>query len=225
MRMAWLFVSMLGCGVVQAEEGEPLGITSEATHPHAADVAAETNAPASSAPAVTATAVAPPVDPCPEGFRCAFDRFDGRPNITEVRVHKAAHRMLLLSEDVVVRRYSVALGYGGLGPKKREGDGVTPTGTYRMTGKLAKSPWHTLIGVSYPNYDDVKRHALLKASREIPHDANIGFGIAVHGRSTTQSDGEHKNTDWTLGCIALDNDEVDEFSRVVPKGTPIIITD
>lgn len=224
MRVVWSFGLLVACNVVSAEERAERPVE----HEEATEVL-QSPAPAPAEPSptlVAATSAAAPENPCPEGFQCAFERFDGKTTrATEVRVHKRAHRMLLLTDGVVVRRYSVALGYGGLGPKKREGDGVTPTGTYRMTGTLATSPWHTLIGVSYPNYDDVKRHAALKASREIPHDAGIGFGIAVHGRGANQADGEHKNSDWTLGCIALDNDEVEEFSRVVPKGTPIIIED
>ncbi len=227
LRICLLGLLVVGCSVVGTEEERANGATTDASAEPERVPTAELDLSPSNEPTLPSPASpeTPPGPQCPDGFRCAFERFGEKTRISEVRVHKRAHRMLLLSEDVVVRQYSVALGYGGLGPKKREGDGVTPTGTYRMTGKLAKSPWHTLIGVSYPNYDDVLRHASLKASREIPHDAGIGFGIAVHGRSANQADGEHKNSDWTLGCIALDNDEIDEFSRVVPKGTPIIIED
>ena len=107
----------------------------------------------------------------------------------------------------------------------RQGDGVTPVGTYKITGRLATSPWHTLLGVSYPNYEDVKRFSKLKAEGKVPHDANIGFGIAIHGRSANMLDGEHKKTDWTLGCIALDNAEVDELASLVKKETTVTIVD
>jgi len=138
-------------------------------------------------------------------------------------VEKAAHRLHLIADPTVVKTYSIAIGWGGAGPKLREGDGVTPVGEYEITGRLAKSPWHTLLGVSYPNYEDVKRFAALKAEGKIPYDAKIGFGIALHGRRADQLDGEHKKTDWTLGCIAVDNEEIDEIAALVGKGTKIRI--
>lgn len=168
-----------------------------------------------------------PAPPCPSGFRCdegALARSPA-PTVTEVRVEKASHRMYLLSHDTIVKTYSVAIGWGGAGPKQREGDAVTPVGTYEITGKLDKSPWHILLGVSYPNYEDVKRFAKLKAERKIPLDSNIGFGIAIHGRRADMKDGEHKKQDWTLGCVAVDNAEIEEIARVVRPRTKVTIVD
>jgi murein L,D-transpeptidase YafK len=150
---------------------------------------------------------------------------DPATQVTAIRVEKGAHRLYLLAGQVVVRSYSVALGFGGAGPKTREGDGVTPTGSYKVTGRLPTSPWHILIGVSYPNYEDVKRFARLKASGEVPHDATIGSGIAIHGRRKDMADGEHKRSDWTLGCIAVDNEEIEEISKLIKQDTPILIVD
>jgi lipoprotein-anchoring transpeptidase ErfK/SrfK len=220
-----LLVLSSGCSGSEPEERHVLVSETAELGPRASGAKVEPAAVASPGPPGSAAPPPPQLDPCPAGLTCAFDHFSETTRISEVRVQKAARRMFLLEDGIVVRRYDVALGYGGLGPKKREGDGVTPTGVYRITGKLDETPWHTLLGVSYPNYDDVRRHAALKARGEIPHDAGIGFGIAVHGRKASQADGEHKKTDWTLGCIALDNDEVDELARVVRPGTPIVIED
>ena len=170
---------------------------------------------------------APPKETCPAGHTCDYAAFDAnpRPLITSVYAEKQAHRLYLLSEGRIVKRYAIALGWGGAGPKQREGDGVTPTGTYQLTGHLATSPWHTLIGISYPNYEDVLRHARLKADGTIPYDATIGFGIALHGRAASQEDGSHKTSDWTAGCIAVDNAEIEEIAGLVKPGTPITIVD
>jgi len=181
-------------------------------------------APPAAQPAAPAAAAAPQ---CPPELRCdpgALSR-EPPPVVTRVLVEKGAHRLHLIATDTVVKSYDVAIGYGGAGPKLREGDAVTPVGDYQITGKLATSPWHTLLGVSYPNYEDVKRHARMKAAGKIPPEANIGFGIALHGRRADMADGEHKRSDWTLGCVALDNDEIDELARFVKKGTPIRIVD
>lgn len=174
-----------------------------------------------------ATSRPAPEPTCPAGYRCEEGALDRTPPpiVTEVRIEKAAHRMYLVSRDTIVRTYSVAIGWGGAGPKQREGDGVTPVGTYEITGKLDKSPWHTLLGVSYPNYEDVKRFAKLKAERKVPLDANIGFGIAIHGRRADMKDGEHKQQDWTLGCVAVDNPEIEEIARVVKPRTKVTILD
>jgi hypothetical protein len=164
---------------------------------------------------------------CPAHLRCDFDALsrDSKLAIDAIRVEKSAHRMYLLADDLAVKRYSVALGWGGSGNKRREGDGVTPVGSYKLTGRLQTSPWHVLIGVSYPNYDDVLRFAASKRAGEVPPNADIGFGIALHGRPKDALDGEHKKTDWTAGCIAVDNDEIEEIAGLVKTGTPITIVD
>jgi len=164
---------------------------------------------------------------CPAHLSCDYDALirDPTTHVSAIRVEKGPHRLHLLAGETVVKSYSVALGYGGAGPKLREGDGVTPIGTYKITGRLPTSPWHLLLGVSYPNYEDVKRFARLKAAGEVPHDANIGFGIALHGRRSDMADGQHKKSDWTLGCIAVDNHEIEEISRLVKTGTTITIVD
>jgi hypothetical protein len=180
------------------------------------------------APAAAATAAPALVEPtCPQHLRCDFEalRRDPKLVVDAIRVEKAAHRLYLLSDETAVKSYRVALGWGGAGFKRQEGDGVTPVGSYKLTGRLATSPWHLLIGVSYPNYEDVKRFAALKQAGEVPPDANIGFGIALHGRRKDALDGEHKKTDWTAGCIAVDNDEIQEIAGLVKTGTSITIVD
>ncbi len=139
-------------------------------------------------------------------------------------MQKGPHRLHLVAGGTIVRTYSVALGWGGMGPKKYEGDGVTPTGTYKITDKIT-SKWHTFLGVSYPSLEDQRAFPLRRARGEVPAGRGIGFGIALHGHANSQSDGEHKKEDWTLGCIALDNPEIDEVAAVVKRGTRIVITD
>ncbi len=180
-------------------------------------------------PVAASATAAPAVDEvaCPQHLRCDFDalRRDPKLVIDAIRVEKAAHRLYLLSDETAVKSYRVALGWGGAGFKRQEGDGVTPVGSYKLTGRLATSPWHLLIGVSYPNYEDVKRFAAMKRAGEVAPDANIGFGIALHGRRKDALDGEHKKTDWTAGCIAVDNDEIEEIAGLVKTGTPITVVD
>ncbi|MFT3773225.1 MAG: L,D-transpeptidase [Minicystis sp.] len=144
--------------------------------------------------------------------------------ITEIRIDKSDHRLDLVSEGRVVKTYRIAIGPGGAGHKRMEGDKVTPVGTYRIVGQI-KGLFHQFLTVSYPNDEDRTRFAELKHRGKIPRDATIGGGIGIHGVNGKQWKGVHKENDWTLGCIALDDDEIDEIAARVKTGTTVVITD
>ncbi|MCC6559426.1 MAG: L,D-transpeptidase family protein [Polyangiaceae bacterium] len=144
--------------------------------------------------------------------------------ITEIRIDKSDHKLELVAGADVVRTYKVALGPGGSGPKLYEGDRRTPVGTYRVTGRI-KGLFHQFLVVSYPNEEDRQRFAELKRRGEVPAGRGVGHGIGIHGVGGDEYAGTHKQRDWTLGCIALDDDEIDEVARLVPDGTKIVITD
>ena len=159
---------------------------------------------------------------CPTGHRCDYGAFTRRPPITQILIEKAAHRLHLVSGELVVRSYGVALGSGGLGKKAYEGDRVTPIGRYHVVGRYP-SRWHTYLALDYPNDDDRKRHAELVARGEVPDGRGPGSAIASHGRKAMQPDRLHKLVDWTLGCVALDNAEIEEVASVAPVGTEVVI--
>jgi L,D-peptidoglycan transpeptidase YkuD (ErfK/YbiS/YcfS/YnhG family) len=81
--------------------------------------------------------------------------------------------------------------------------------------------------VSYPNDEDRRRFAELKRRGQVPHGRGVGHSIGIHGVGSSQYAGAHahKDTDWTLGCVALDDDEIDEVARLTPDGTKIVITE
>jgi murein L,D-transpeptidase YafK len=144
------------------------------------------------------------------------------PRVTEVRIDKARHTLTLRSGEADLATYRVAIGMGGAGPKRMEGDKVTPVGTYRVTGRI-KGLFHKFLVLDYPNADDIRRHAELRARGEIPRGRGVGHGIGIHGVGGPSQG--HKDTDWTFGCIALDDAEIDEIARRVPDGTPVRIFD
>ncbi len=148
-----------------------------------------------------------------------------RPGVTEIRIDKSEHRLELVGPDgAIVRSYQTAIGSGGLGPKRYEGDATTPVGTYRVTGRIPHL-FHQFLVVSYPNDEDRARYAELKKRGEVPEGRGVGFGIGIHGTGDPARSGAHKQSDWTLGCVALDNAEIDEVASLVRDGTRIVISD
>jgi murein L,D-transpeptidase YafK len=134
-----------------------------------------------------------------------------------VLILKKDHILELLAAGKVIRTYKVALGQGGLAPKAREGDARTPEGHYTIDAKFANSHYHKALHVSYPNAEDRKRAAKLGVSP--------GGAIMIHGLPNGKGwvGARHRLYDWTLGCIAVTDEEIDEIWELVPVGTPVEI--
>lgn len=134
-----------------------------------------------------------------------------------IEVHKAKREMLLLRADQVIQRYRIGLGQSPIGPKQRQGDSKTPEGMYTISGRNPASAYHLALRISYPNAGDVER------ARLAGEDA--GGDIMIHGRPNNESESERgaRTNDWTAGCIAVTNEEIEEIWLLVPNGTPIEI--
>jgi murein L,D-transpeptidase YafK len=134
-----------------------------------------------------------------------------------ILILKKDHVMELLAGGKVIRTYKVALGQGGLAPKQREGDGRTPEGHYTIDAKYAVSHYHKAMHVSYPSAGDRARAAKLGVSP--------GGAIMIHGLPNGKGyvGAAHRLYDWTLGCIAVTDEEIDEIWNLVPVGTPVEI--
>jgi murein L,D-transpeptidase YafK len=151
--------------------------------------------------------------------------------VTRVVIKKQEHVMQLVSgagdREAVVASYKVALGPGGSGPKRREGDQITPVGRYHVT-MHQPSQYRVFLRLDYPNAEDYARFDVLKKSGALPPDARIGSDIGIHGPPVMYPKElmpALKARDWTLGCIALDDDEIAEVARLVRDGTPVDIED
>ncbi|MGA7831878.1 MAG: L,D-transpeptidase family protein [Terracidiphilus sp.] len=134
-----------------------------------------------------------------------------------ILILKKDHVMELLAGGKVIRSYKVALGRGGLAPKEREGDARTPEGHYTIDAKSAASHYHKAMHVSYPNAADRARAARLGVAP--------GGSIMIHGLPNGEGwiGAAHRLYDWTLGCIAVTDEEIDEIFKLVPVGTPVEI--
>jgi len=134
-----------------------------------------------------------------------------------ILILKKDHLLELLSDGKVIRTYKVALGQGGLAPKTREGDGRVPEGHYIIDKRNAASEYHLSLHISYPNQDDRRRAANLGVSP--------GGDIMIHGLPNGKGwvGAAHRLYDWTLGCVAVTNEEIEEIWKLVPTGTPVEI--
>lgn len=134
-----------------------------------------------------------------------------------VLILKRDHVLELLAGGKVIRRYKVALGSGGLAAKEREGDGRTPEGRYVIDSRNAASQYHKALHISYPNADDRRRAARL--------GVRPGGAVMIHGLPNGKGfiGPAHRLYDWTLGCVAVTDAEIDEIWNLVPVGTPVEI--
>ena len=134
-----------------------------------------------------------------------------------VFIEKKARRLTLFRGGKALRSYRVALGFEPVGKKSTEGDGRTPEGRYVIDRRKPNSRFHRALHISYPNAED-KRQA---AARGV----SPGGDIMIHGLMNGMGwlGKAHLLRDWTLGCIALTNEELDEIWRMAPDGTTVEI--
>jgi murein L,D-transpeptidase YafK len=134
----------------------------------------------------------------------------------KVVVIKNEHKLLLMKDGRVLKTYLVSLGESPVGAKMRRGDHKTPEGDYVLDWHNPRSEYYRSIHISYPNEADRKRARRMGVSP--------GGDVFVHGLPNDYKPLAHENLgDWTDGCIAVTDAEMDEIWRAVPDGTPIEI--
>ncbi|MEM6306699.1 MAG: L,D-transpeptidase family protein [Pseudomonadota bacterium] len=139
-----------------------------------------------------------------------FRTYDG-PKVTQIVVLKEKRIMALLHGMKPLRRYNFELGFAPVGDKDFEGDGKTPEGRYYIDRKNPNSQFYLSLGISYPNAAD---RAKARAQGKSP-----GGDIFIHG---TPRNAQGRD-DWTWGCIAVTNREMEDIYAMVDVGTPITI--
>lgn len=147
-----------------------------------------------------------------------------------IEIRKARRELVLLAGDDVVRRYRIGLGTNPVPPKRRQGDRATPEGDYSVVYKNPRSQFHLSLALDYPNREDAARGlrdgligaaerdrivAALRRGATPPWNTRLGGEIFIHGGGSA--------TDWTWGCVALDDRDVEELYGLVPPGTRVTI--
>lgn len=132
-----------------------------------------------------------------------------------VVVHKSRYSLSLMKDGKEVKSYWIALGPAPRGHKEREGDQRTPEGRYLLDYKKTNTGYYKAIHISYPSLDDM---AAAKAKGVEP-----GGMILIHGQRNSWGDPAVQRSNWTNGCIALLNKDMDEVYNAIEPGTPIVI--
>jgi lipoprotein-anchoring transpeptidase ErfK/SrfK len=145
----------------------------------------------------------------------AWSRATGKSAIV---VLKEKNILVLLTKGVAERTYDAEMGANALGVKQHQGDRATPEGRYRVVAKSGdgQSRYYRALLLDYPNAADRERFAAAQRSGEIPRDVRIGGFIEIHG-------GGGRGQNWTEGCVALSNTDIDDLYRRVDVGTPVTI--
>lgn len=139
-----------------------------------------------------------------------FRTYKGPP-VTGLVVSKGSRRLYLLSGRTTLRAIDIELGSSPVGHKRMEGDGRTPEGAYFIDRRNPNSQYHLSVGISYPNAQDL---TLAQAMGVRP-----GGDIFIHGTPREK----RRSSDWTAGCIAVSNREIEDIYAMVRDGTPIWI--
>lgn len=138
-------------------------------------------------------------------------------SVDRILIEKKARRLMLFSKGEVIKTYKIALGGDPNGPKEREGDNKTPEGTYVIESRNRDSRYHRSLRISYPNEKDRMRAKELGVSP--------GGDIMIHGikKGFSWVGDTHSEFDWTRGCIAVTDEEIEEIDSVVPNGALVEI--
>ena len=157
-------------------------------------------------------------------------------SVPTLEIWKAKREMWLKQDGHVVRKFRISLGSEPGANKQYRGDGRTPVGTYYVSDKRANSPFHRFLGISYPNIDDAERgfaEHLITADewadilfanfrhQPPPSHTPLGGRVGIHGLGGRRAEG----IDWTAGCIAVSDADIEYLFRVVPVGAPVQIHD
>jgi murein L,D-transpeptidase YafK len=139
-------------------------------------------------------------------------------------IDKAEYKLFLIKNGAVLSSYHVELGRNPFDDKRMEGDSCTPEGFYRVTWKrdIGNTVFYRALFLDYPNREDRERFRQRVESGELPSSAGIGGSIEIHGCGSGKP-GNAGGWNWTLGCIALSNEDMDELFEAAPLLCPVTI--
>ncbi len=150
-------------------------------------------------------------------FLHSNNSIDKSAKIDKIIIEKGKRELQVYSNNKLIKTYKISLGRNPVGKKELQGDQKTPEGKYVINDKNPNSGYHKNLGVSYPNEQDIeyaKKKGKEPGGQIKIHGIKNGFGWI--GRL-------HRLIDWTAGCIAVTNEEIDELYAIIQIGTPVEI--
>ncbi len=139
-------------------------------------------------------------------------------------VDKSERMFRVMADSIELKRYRCVLGENPVGDKFMQGDRRTPEGTFTFRSKRVHNAWHKFIWVDYPNAESWRRFNERKANGLVPQGKDIGGEIGIHGVPDGYDAWIDAGRDWTWGCIALKNADVDEIYPVIAaRRTKLVI--
>jgi len=138
-------------------------------------------------------------------------------------IDKSKYELYVYDDKGWYATYPVVFGNNSLADKRMEGDKNTPEGNFKIISKRLHDKWDRFIMLDYPTQESYRRFRERKAKGEIPKSASIGGGIGIHGTWPHEDIQVDRFDNWTNGCIAMKNEDVEDLYKYTPVGTEVEI--
>lgn len=177
-----------------------------------------------STPPTPTTADRPSLQPLPghPPLAALVDSLRIDPRSIRFHVRKSSRTFSVLTKDSVLCTYPCVLGEVPEGDKMMQGDRRTPEGTFGIRSKRMHDKWHAFVWIDYPNDESRRRFNARKREGLVPANADIGGEIGIHGVPAGKDHWIDAGVDWTWGCIALKNPDMDEIYPFIAAGRTTI---
>ncbi len=140
-----------------------------------------------------------------------------------VVIDKSDYELNVYDAEGWLSTYPIVFGNDDQGDKMVQGDRKTPEGTFTIIHKKVHAKWNRYMGLDYPNAESISRFNYRKAKGLIPMNAKIGGDIGIHGTWPHEDYAIDQYQNWTLGCISLKNEHVQQLYRMLGVGTKVVI--
>ncbi len=140
-----------------------------------------------------------------------------------IEIDKSDYVLSIMADSFILKQYPVVLGGNPVDDKRMEGDQCTPEGKFSVLSKYPHRSWEKFIWIDYPNDESRRKFNIAKAKENIPSDARIGGEIGIHGVPEGADEVIGLGINWTLGCISLKNEDINEIYPYIDKGSIVII--
>jgi murein L,D-transpeptidase YafK len=157
-----------------------------------------------------------------KSLRILIDSLKVDQKFLKILIRKSKYELSIWSDTIEIKKYPVVFGKNPV-DKLRQGDRCTPEGTFKVKMKYPHRLWSKFIWIDYPNEESWKKHYKAKTDGKIPKNADIGGDIGIHGVPEDYDYAIDYRQNWTLGCISLKNEDINELYEFVNTNTVVKI--